>query len=158
MKKTMILGLIAITASFSASAQNKKTDAKEMKTDKSHELQLNDSKGWHKIGNATADFSKERQEVIVMGADRFASLKFKVKDAPLDLLSLEVFYESGDNQNITLGTPIQKNGESRVIDLNGGERDLKKIVFVYKTLPNSTDKKAEVEIWGLKTNVKNAGM
>lgn len=158
MKKTVILGLIAITASFSVSAQNKKTDAKGMETDKSHELQLNDSKGWHKIGDATADFTKERQEVVIMGADRFASLKFKVKDAPLDLVSLEVFYESGDNQNIAIGTPIQKNGESGVIDLNGGERDLKKVVFVYKTLPNTADKKAEVEIWGLKTNVKNAGM
>jgi len=43
-------------------------------------------------------------------------------------------------------------GESRVIDLNGGERNLKKIVFVYKTLPNRKDEKAHVEIWGLKTN------
>lgn len=158
MKKTVIFGLLALTASFTVSAQDKKADNKEVKTDKNYELQLNDKKGWHKIGDATADFSKERQEVIIMGADRFASIKFKVKDAPIDLVSLEVFYESGDKQDIKVGTPIQRNGESRVIDLNGAERDLKKIVFVYKTLPNVQDEKAEVEIWGLKTNVKNAGM
>jgi hypothetical protein len=42
--------------------------------------------------------------------------------------------------------------ESRVINLNGGERSLKKIVFVYKTLPNQNKEKAEVAVWGLKIN------
>ena len=65
---------------------------------------------------------------------------------------MEVFYESGDTQKMDINMPIKLKGESRILDLNGGERNLKKIVFVYKTLPNRKDKKAHVEIWGLKTN------
>ena len=42
--------------------------------------------------------------------------------------------------------------ESKAYNLNGGERNLKKISFDYNTLPNIKDEKAEIEVWGLKTN------
>ena len=115
-------------------------------------IMLNDKTGWHRIGETTVDFQKDKDEVRVLVADRFASIKFLVEDAPIYLTSMEVFYESGDTQKMDINMPIKLKGESRILDLNGGERNLKKIVFVYKTLPNRKDKKAHVEIWGLKTN------
>ena len=111
-----------------------------------------DKTGWHKIAETTVDFKKDHDEVKVVGADRFAAIQFKVEDAPIDLISLEVYYENGYKQDIVVNTPIYANTKSRVIDLNGGERSLDKIVLVYKTLPNSKDDKAHVEIWGIKTN------
>lgn len=69
------------------------------------------------------------------------------------ILSLEVYYESGDKQNISLNSPISAGTETKSIDLNGGERDLKKIAFDYKTIPNQTADKATVEVWGRKTNL-----
>ncbi|MEO6303225.1 MAG: hypothetical protein ABIP51_08630 [Bacteroidia bacterium] len=113
---------------------------------------LSDKTGWHKIGETTVDFGKDRDEVSVVGADKFAALIFKVDDAPIDLIDIEVFYESGDNQKVSVNFPIKAAGQSKSIDLNGGERSIKKIIFVYKTLPNRKDVKAHVEIWGLKTN------
>lgn len=153
MKKTVIIGFLALVASVGT------VTAQETKTDKSHELIISDKTGWHKIGEVKADFKREKEEVLVHGADRFASIRFKVTEAPIDLVSLEVYYESGDKQDVKVNTPIKAPGESRTIDLNGGERALKKITFVYKTLPNHKDEKAQVEIWGLKTNtdVKRAG-
>ncbi|HSH67673.1 MAG TPA: hypothetical protein VLB84_18170 [Bacteroidia bacterium] len=139
-------GYLALTASFGTAI------AQETKTDKSHELIISDKTGWHKIGELTADFKKEREEVMVIGADRFASIRFKVTDAPIDLTSLEIYYESGDKQDVKVNMLVKAPGESRTIDLNGGERSLKKIVFVYKTVPNHKDEKAHVEIWGMKTN------
>ncbi len=111
-----------------------------------------DKSGWHKIAETTVDFTKERDEVSVMIADRFAALQFKVQDAPIDLISLEVTYESGDNQKIDVNSPIKAHSQSGIIKINGGERSIKTIAFVYKTLPNSKDTKAHVEIWGMKTN------
>ena len=116
------------------------------------ELIVSDKTGWHKIGETTVNFQKESDEIIIIGADRFASIKFKVTEAPINLVSLVVYYESGDQQKIKINMPIKMAGESRTIDLNGGERNLKKIVFIYKTLPNRKDVKANVEVWGLKTN------
>lgn len=117
-------------------------------------LIISDNTGWHKIAETTVDFKKDRDEVKVIGADRFAAIQFKVKDAPIDLISLEVYFENGFKQDIAVNAPIKSNTKSRVIDLNGGERNLEKIVFVYKTIPNSKDLKAHVEILGLKTNTQ----
>ncbi|MGZ4034547.1 MAG: hypothetical protein ACXVPU_04375 [Bacteroidia bacterium] len=144
MKKALMITLLAVTGTFGTmNAQEKKEQTAVI---------VSDTKGWHKIGETTVDFKKEKEEIVVVGADRFASIKFKVTEAPIDLMELEIFYESGDNQTIKVNQPVKSPGESRIIDLNGGERSLKKIVFVYKTLPNRKDLKAHVEIWGLKTN------
>jgi hypothetical protein len=113
---------------------------------------VSDKTGWHKIGSRTIDFKNEKDEITVMGADKFSSIKFKVNDAPLNLQSVEVYYETGDKQDIAVNSPIGPTMESKSYDLNGGERNLKKIVFDYNTLPNIKDEKAEIEVWGLKTN------
>lgn len=113
---------------------------------------LSDKTGWQKIAERTVDFAKDRDEVLVLGADRFASIKLKVTDAPVELLNLQIFYEDGEKQDVWVNSPIEVSGETRVIALNGGERDIQKISFEYKTLKNRNDEKAHVEIWGLKTN------
>jgi hypothetical protein len=113
---------------------------------------VSDKTGWHKIGSRTIDFKNDKDEITVMGADKFSSIKFRVNDAPLNLQSVEVYYETGDKQDIAVNSPIGPTMESKSYDLNGGERNLKKIVFDYNTLPNIKDEKAEIEVWGLKTN------
>lgn len=113
---------------------------------------LSDKAGWHKIGETSVDFKKDRDEIAVVGADRFAGIKFKVTDASINMLNLEVYFENGMKQDVSVASIIKAGDESRVIDLNAGERDIKKIVFVYKTLPNQKEEKAHVELWGLKTN------
>jgi hypothetical protein len=139
-----------------------KTNATTVKTENSNtgksvvpspSVMISDKAGWHKIGERHVDFVKDRDELLVMGADRFSAIKFKVTEASIELIDLEVYYESGDKQDIQVRSPLKAGMESRVIDLNGGERSLKRIVFVYKTLPNQKDEKANVEIWGLKTAV-----
>jgi len=137
----MILILLAIAAYGVASAQLPKVVA-------------SDKKGWHKIGETTVNFQKETDEVIILVANRFAAIQLKVEDAPINLISAEAYYESGDKQDLKIMGSIKAPGESDVINLNGGERTLKKIVLVYKTIPNYKDKNAHVEIWGLKTNPK----
>ena len=113
---------------------------------------VSDKTGWHKIGETTVKFEKEKDEVVIMGADKFASLKFKVTDASIDLISAEVHYDNGTSENIDIHMPLKMSGETKVFNIKGGEHDLKKVVLVYKTVPNSKDEKAHVEIWGLKTN------
>ena len=116
-------------------------------------VMMNDKTGWHKIASKTVDLKQDRDEVAVLLSDRFASIKLLVKNGSVNLYDLEVYFEKGDKQVIEVRNPIKAGGESRVFDLKGSERDIKKIVFIYKTLPNSKDEKAELEVWGLKTNV-----
>jgi len=139
MKKTMILILLAIAGYGVACAQLPKVIS-------------SDKKGWHKIGETNVDFKKETDEIVILVANRFAAIQLKVEDAPINLVSAEAYFESGDKQDLKIMGSIKAPGESDVINLNGGERTLKKIVLVYKTIPNYKDKNAHVEIWGLKTN------
>lgn len=140
MKKVVIIAMLALVGTFNVAVAQQPA------------VIVSDKTGWHKIGETTVKFEKEVDEIVVLGADRFASIKFKVTDAPIHISSLEVYYESGDKQDIKVDASITAPGEGKTIDLHGGERSLKKIVFKYKTLPNRKDVKAHVEIMGLKTN------
>jgi hypothetical protein len=52
---------------------------------------------------------------------------------------------------VSVKNELKAGAETRSIDLKGGPtQELKKVVFVYKTLPNSQDDKAHVELYGLK--------
>ena len=46
---------------------------------------VSDKTGWHKIASRTIDFKNDKDEITVLGADRFSSIKFKVNDAPVNL-------------------------------------------------------------------------
>ena len=108
------------------------------------------SAGWQKIGETKVNFDTDRDEIIVMGADRFKSIKLRVTDAAVNIMDLEVYYEKGEQENIAVRSEIKQGGETRPIDLKGKDRELKKVVYVYKTLPNAANDKAHVELWGLK--------
>lgn len=141
MKKIMLMSMFAVATCCGTAFAQKPA------------VVVSDKSGWHKIGETKVDFEKDNDEVIVMVADRFAALKFKVTDAPIELIDLDVYFEDGTSKNVKVGYAVKAAGESsKVIDLPGSEQNLKKITFRYKTLPNRKDKKASVEIWGKKTN------
>jgi hypothetical protein len=139
MKKVILCALLIIASSIKMSAQKPG-------------VVLSDKEGWHKIGETTADFKAEKDEISVIAADRFSSIKIKVLDAPLILTSFEIYFESGDNQKVSIGKEVKAAGETRTVKIDGGERSIKKVSFVYETAPNNKDKKARVELWGFKTN------
>jgi hypothetical protein len=74
----------------------------------------------------------------------------KVTDAPINIVNVEVFYESGEPEKIDVKNELQAGSETRKIDLKGANQDIQKVVFTYKTLPNHEDEKAHVELYGLK--------
>jgi hypothetical protein len=141
MKRVMVICALVLIAALGVYGQDNRT------------VVLSDRTDWHKIGETSVNFDTDRDEVTISGADKFAAIKFKVEDVPIHLMSMEAYFDDGDKQDINVNFPIKPKGESRVIELDGGERDLKKVVFVYKTIANRSDREAEVELWGLKTNV-----
>jgi len=140
MKKVLSIILFAMAVSYGTASSQQTT------------VISTDTSGWYKIGEANVDFSRDRDEIIVLGADKFKSIKLKVINAPIDLKDLEVYFETGKRQDVKINASLKAAGESQVIDLEGGEqRSLKKIVIVYKTLANNMDVKAYIQVWGLKT-------
>jgi hypothetical protein len=112
-------------------------------------VMISDKPGWHKIGEVKADFKMENESIIVLGADRFKSILLKVTDAPINIEKVQVFFESGETQDIDVKNELKAGAETRVIDLKSAE-EIKKVEFTYKSLPNTTNDKAHVELYGLK--------
>jgi hypothetical protein len=106
--------------------------------------------GWHKIGETTASMKSEKDEIAVMGADKFKAIMLKVTDASVHIASLVVYYEGGDAQNINVASDMKAGQESKVFELKGGTREIKRVGFVYKSLPNSNNDKAHIELYGMK--------
>jgi hypothetical protein len=113
-------------------------------------VMLSDDPGWHKIGEVKADFEAEDQSITVLGNDKFKSILLKVTDAPINIMDLQVFYESGETEKIDVKNELQPGSETKKIDLKKTDQEIQKVRFTYKTLPNQKDEKAHVELYGLK--------
>ncbi len=90
---------------------------------------------WRLIGTTTADFKADFDVLVVAGPfDDFRAIKFKVTNAPLNLMRMVVTYENGMPDKIDVRQNIPEGGESRVIDLKGaGKRRIRKIEYWYDT-------------------------
>jgi hypothetical protein len=113
--------------------------------------------GWTKIGEITASFKMQDESIVVLGADEFDAIKLKVTDAPINIERVQVFYESGDMEELDVRSELSAGGETRAMRLEQPNRDIKKVAFTYKTLPNYNGEKAHVELHGLKTNAHKDG-
>ena len=59
-----------------------------------------------------------------------------------------VHFGDGEVQEVELRRQIPAGGETRAIDLKGGRRVIRKVVFWYNT-PQSKRRKAVVQLFGL---------
>lgn len=141
MKNLKILFVLLIAANFS------KTFAQ------TPGVVLSDKSGWHKIGETIVNLNAETDEILVIGANRFQSVKIKVTHAPVKLKSFDIYFDKGDKQSVAVGQDIKSPGETRVVQLDGnGERVVRKVILTYNTAKANSDTRAHVELWGLKTN------
>jgi len=106
--------------------------------------------GWNKIGDAKVDFSTDKDKFVLLGKDQFKALKIKVKDAPVHIENMQVQFEGGVTEDISLASELKTGAESREIDLKNKDKEIKNVTFVYRTVTGSGTKKSEVELWGLK--------
>jgi len=105
---------------------------------------------WKFIGDKNVRFGVDH-DVIHCGVvnDNFRQIKLKVTDGPIKIYDMKVYFDNGDVQDISIRNQIRQGGESRVIDLNGGLRGLKKIEFTYETKGVARGR-ARVAVWGRK--------
>ena len=106
---------------------------------------------WRLIGTTQADFKADHDAIIVAGPfDDFRKVKFKVTDAPLNLMHMVITYDNGVPDKIEVRENIAQGGESRVIDLKGaGKRSIRKIEFWYDT-KGILKGKANITVFGMK--------
>lgn len=103
---------------------------------------------WKMIGERSVKFSSDKDIIRVGGNDWYTKLKIKVVDAPLHIGDMDVIFENGEKFDIAIKENIRQGGESRVIDLPGGERRIDRIEFRYHTTGRLRNGTANVIVFG----------
>lgn len=103
---------------------------------------------WKLLGKRTVKLSTDR-DVIHVGADEgtFRSIKLKVRKSGVRFKDMKVHFSNGDVFDVKIRKLIPAGGETRVIDLPGVNRNIKKVVFWYESTER-TSLKASVRLWG----------
>lgn len=88
--------------------------------------------GWEKLGERKVSDRVDHDEIVVTSAKGdFKSLKVLVRDHAVQFRDMKVHFGNGGTQDVELRSVIAAGGESRVIDLNGNDRVIRKVSFVY---------------------------
>lgn len=103
---------------------------------------------WIHLGSKKVNWGIEK-DVIEVGKHEgsFSKLKIKVRGGDVNMRKMMVTYGNGNTENIPLKFHFKKGAESRVIDLKGEKRKIKRITFWYDT-KNRSKKKATVHLAG----------
>ena len=105
---------------------------------------------WRFIADKWVNYGVDR-DAIVFGdlKDDFRQIKLRVTDAPLRMYDMKIYFDNGSVQDVALKSLFRQGDESRVIDLVGGMRHLRKIEFWYET-KGVRKGKARVAVWGIR--------
>ncbi|MGB5030288.1 MAG: hypothetical protein WBO38_17435 [Chitinophagaceae bacterium] len=107
-----------------------------------------DTGSWTFLGDKNVGFGVDH-DVIHFGnwKDDVRQVKLKITDGPLKMYRMNIHFDNGSVQEVTLRNRFAQGSESRVIDLDGGLRHLNKIEFWYET-KGFLRGKARVAVWG----------
>lgn len=119
---------------------------------------------WVKIGQTTVnltedygifDWDRDREESISAN-DKYSAIKFKAKDAKVNLSNVEVQYDNGKKENLKLESAIDANTESKQMKLDT-RQDLDQVTFNFMKDETARADKAVIEVWGLKAGASGMG-
>jgi hypothetical protein len=144
------------------SMQSTRTDRSMESSDRSVLEYDFDSDAWEKIGEKTVNLSEDRgifdfdkdREKSINANEKYSAIRFKAEDAKVNLTDIEVEYDDGKKQNLTLDSPIKADSESKVVRLESTDKKVEKIIFSYQKDESAREDKAKVELWGLKADRK----
>jgi hypothetical protein len=89
---------------------------------------------WVKLGKRRVSKGADHDVIMVTARKgTFRKLKFKVTRSAVHINSIKVVYANGTSELIHIKKNFRRGESSRVIDLKGNKRIIKKIVFNYHT-------------------------
>jgi hypothetical protein len=118
--------------------------------DDARDAYIEDVTGWEKLGERTVHGGPRRgdRDVIVVGRDdgTFTRLMLKVEHSALELYDVKIVFGDGSTWSPDTRLIFGRGARSRVIDLPGGARVVRKVEFVYRNLRGGG--RAQMELWG----------
>ena len=86
---------------------------------------------WEMLGSRSVSDRAEVDVISVAGEGNFTAIKIKVEGRAVQFHDVKIHFANGGVQDVQLRSVIRAGDESRVIDVNGGDRFIRKVEFVY---------------------------
>lgn len=106
------------------------------------------AQAWTELGSAKVNGHTDHDEIWVTNSrGDFKAIKLFVQNEGIDFDRVVVHFGNGGQDVMNIKNFIHAGGETRVMDLAGGDRVIKKVDFFYKSNA-MTSKKAKVVLYG----------
>ena len=103
---------------------------------------------WESLGQREVDFRNDHDQIDVGRSEgRFKQLQVRVKDAPIEISKMVVTFDNDQTFSPKIRQRFAEGSGTRVIDLPGNRRTIKRIDFDYKSIKRR-EGKGTVEVLG----------
>jgi hypothetical protein len=103
--------------------------------------------GWEHLGQRQVSFRAERDVISAAGEGRFHKIMIVVDDADLEIFNVRLVFGNGDTFSPKTRFYFREGSRTRVIDLPGDARVIRRIEFHYKSVRGGGDGRAEVHVY-----------
>ena len=103
---------------------------------------------WVTLGTRTVTDRMDRDEIYLPGHARYRQIKICVYRNPIRVYDVDVRYQNGGHQDISVRHRLNDGQCTRNIDLDGWRRDIRKIQMVYEETSWGRRRTATVRVFG----------
>ena len=109
---------------------------------------LSAQNGWKILGSVKVNGHADHDEIWVTGMEGdFKAVKIMVENEGIEFNRVVLHFANGNKQELNIRRFIPAGGETKVLDLNGDDRVIKKVDFFYESNAKSKTK-AKVVLYG----------
>lgn len=103
--------------------------------------------GWDELGARTVSFRAERDVISARGEGAFRRIMIAVEDADMELFNVRVVFANGEVFSPETRLYFREDSRTRVIDLPGAARAIRRVEFSYKSVRGGGDGRAVVHLY-----------
>ena len=103
---------------------------------------------WVHLGTRQVDFRVDHDVVVAAGDGRFRRIRLVVDGGDLEMFHVKVTFGDGETFSPATRFYFKDNARSRVIDLPGRERIIRRIDFYYRSVVGGGQGKATLHVYG----------
>jgi len=108
---------------------------------------------WVYLGQATVDSQRDYDRIVVgRTSGRFSNIQIRVAGGPIEFQRVVVHYGNNTSEEVTLRDRIPAGGQTRAIDLSGGDRAISSVDFWYSRANWSAGARPRVSLYGADLN------
>lgn len=129
-------------------AAERRADRRDERRDDRRDARFDANSRWDKLGERWVEGRTDRDVIHVGRSDgRFRRIQLVVEHSAVEIYDVVVVF--GDGSQFSPGTRMTfgPNSTTRVIDLPGGARAIRRVELRYGNLPGGG--RAQVELWGM---------